>query len=140
MSQLINEIKQDLHGVKNPQPKKKEKMSLMEMVFNDQMGTPQEIDNPGYDTSTGGPEPDVAPQQPQPQQPGQGGDMQPIQGTLPSEAVMDPEVKGMLDEIRVAVIKALGKLANRAESIEYSTMKKILQIIDKPVESQDKQK
>ena len=109
----------------------------MEMVFNNDMN-PQEIDNPGYDTSAGGPEPEVAPQQPQ--QPDQGGDIQPIQGTLPSEAVMDPEVKGMLDEIRVAVIKALGKLANRAESVEYSTMKKILQIIDKPVESQDKQK
>jgi len=139
MSQLINEIKQDLHGVKNPKPKKEEKksMTLMEMVFNNDMN-PQEIDNPGYDTGAGGPEPEVAPQQPQ--QPGRGNDIQPIQGTLPSEAVMDPEVKGMLDDIRVAVIKALGKLANRAESLEYSTMKKILQIIDKPVESQDKQK
>lgn len=136
MSQLINEIKQDLYGVKRSKREKEEKksMTLMEMVFSNQMN-PQEIDNPGYDTSAGGTEPDMMQHEPQ-----QNGDIKPIQGTLPSEAAMDPEIKGMLDDIRVAVIKALAKLANRSESIEYDLMKKILVLIDKPIETQNKQK
>jgi hypothetical protein len=131
MSQLINEIKQDLKKVDKPlkEEKKVRKSTLMEMVFSDQMD-PNEIDNPGYDTSAGGEE-----------YAANGEDnMAPIQGTLPSEAAMDPEIKEMLADIRVAVIKALGKLANRSESSEYDLMKKMLTLIDKPVETQNKTK
>lgn len=134
MSQLINEIKQDLHGVKNPQPKKKEKMSLMEMVFNDQMGNPQEIDNPGYDTTP-------LPNEPvDKEQPNNGGDMQPMQGQLPSEQINDPEIQSILANIRLAVIKGLAKLAEKPQTVEYDTLKKILGIVDKPIEAQNKQR
>ena len=134
MSQLINEIKQDLHGVKNPQSKKKEKMSLMEMVFNDQMGNPQEIDNPGYDTAP-------LPNEPvDNEQPNNGGDMQPMQGQLPSEQINDPEIQSILANIRLAVIKGLAKLAEKPQTVEYDTLKKILGIVDKPIEAQNKQR
>lgn len=140
MSQLINEIKQDLHGVKNATKKEeKKKMTLMEMVFNDQMGmNPQEIDNPGYDDSMGE-EPEMGAQQAAPQQNGNG-DMQPIEGQLPSEQVNDPEVQAILSDIRLAVIKGLAKLAEKPQTVEYDTLKKILGIVDKPIETQNKMK
>lgn len=126
MSKLINEIKQDLYGVS---AKRNKKTTLMEMVFNDQMGrNPQEIDNPGYDDSVAEYEPDSY------------DDMQPMQGQTPSEqqTTVDPEIQQMLADIRLAVIKALSKLANKPETCEYDLMKKILQLIDKPIESQNK--
>ena len=134
MSQLINEIKQDLHGVKNPKPKKEEKksMTLMEMVFNNDMN-PQEIDNPGYDTNTGINEPDSMPQQ-------TAGDEQPIQKNIDGMQQVDPEIKKMLSEIRFAVIKGLQKLANNPENQYYDCLKKILTIIDKPIETENKVK
>lgn len=135
MSQLINEIKQDLHGVKNPKPKKEEKkfMTLMEMVFNNDMN-PQEIDNPGYDTAP-------LPNEPvDNEQPNNDGDMQPMQGQLPSEQINDPEIQSILANIRLAVIKGLAKLAEKPQTVEYDTLKKILGIVDKPIEAQNKQR
>ena len=134
MSQLINEIKQDLHGVKNPKPKKEEKksMTLMEMVFNNDMN-PQEIDNPGYDTSAGVDEPNSMVQQ-------TAGDEQPIQKNIDGMQQVDPEIKKMLSEIRFAVIKGLQKLANNPENQYYDCLKKILTIIDKPIETENKVK
>lgn len=136
MSQLINEIKQDLHGVKNATKKEeKKKMTLMEMVFNDQMGmNPQEIDNPGYDDSMGE-EPEMGAQQTAPQQ-----NDQPIQKDIDSMQGVDPEIKNMFNEIRVAVIKGLEKLANNPENQFYDCLKKILAIIDKPIETENKMK
>lgn len=122
MSKLINEIKQDLYGVS---AKRKKKTTLMEMVFNDQMGrNPQETDNPGYDDSTTEYEPDSY------------DDMQPMQGQTPSEqqTAVDPEIQQMLADIRLAVIKGLSKLANDPSSAYYDCLKKILTIVDKPVE------
>jgi hypothetical protein len=134
MSQLINEIKQDLHGVKNPKSKKEEKksMTLMEMVFNNDMN-PQEIDNPGYDTNAGINEPNSMPQQ-------TAGDEQPIQKNIDGMQQVDPEIKKMLSEIRFAVIKGLQKLANNPENQYYDCLKKILTIIDKPIETENKVK
>ena len=139
-NQLINELKQDLYGIKKPvapkQEVKKEKMSLMEMVFN--APNEMEADNPGYDTATLPNEPvDTPDAQPQAQPQG-GDDMTPIQGQVPSEQVNDPEIKGILSNIRLAVIKGLAKLAEKPETVEYDTLKKILGIVDKPIETQAK--
>lgn len=139
-NQLINELKQDLYGIKKPvapkQEVKKEKMSLMEMVFN--APNEMEADNPGYDTSTLPNEPvDTPDAQPQAQPQG-GDDMTPIQGQVPSEQVNDPEIKSILSNIRLAVIKGLAKLAEKPETVEYDTLKKILGIVDKPIETQAK--
>lgn len=124
MSELINEIKQDLYGVKN---KKDKKNTLMEMVFNDQMEmNPEEIDNPGYDTSSIEFESmeDSAPTT--------------VKEELPVEQTGNPEIKNMLAEIRVAVIKGLQALANQPESQYYDCLKKILTIIDKPIETESR--
>jgi hypothetical protein len=139
-NQLINELKQDLYGIKKPvapkQEVKKEKMSLMEMVFN--APNEMEADNPGYDTATLPNEPvDTPDAQPQAQPQG-GDDMTPIQGQVPSEQVNDPEIKSILSNIRLAVIKGLAKLAEKPETVEYDTLKKILGIVDKPIETQAK--
>ena len=40
--------------------------------------------------------------------------------------------------IRLAVIKGLAKLAEKPETVEYDTLKKILGIVDKPIETQAK--
>lgn len=122
MSQLLNEIKQDLYGVNTEKGKKN---TLMEMVFNDQMGkNPQETNNPGYDDSTTEYEPEGY------------DDMQTMQGQTPSEqqTAVDPEIQQMLADIRLAVIKGLSKLANDPSSGYYDCLKKILTIVDKPVE------
>lgn len=139
-NQLINELKQDLYGIKKPvapkQEVKKEKMSLMEMVFN--APNEMETDNPGYDTATLPNEPvDTPDAQPQAQPQGSD-DMTPIQGQVPSEQVNDPEIKSILSNIRLAVIKGLAKLAEKPETVEYDTLKKILGIVDKPIETQAK--
>lgn len=129
MSQIINEIKQDLYGVKKNTKKTSKPHTLMEMVFSDHMGQePNEMDNPGYDTA------------PTPNEPMGGDEMQPIQGELPSEQVADPEIQSILSNIRLAVIKGLGKLAEKPQSVEYDTLKRILSIVDKPIETQNKAK
>lgn len=126
--QLINELRQDLHGVK---PRRNKRQSLMEMVFN--TPTENEMDNPGYDAA---PLPNEPMDEPQPMD--NGGDMTPIQGQVPSEQTADPEVKAILSNIRLAVIKGLAKLAEKPETIEYDVLKKILAIVDRPIETQAK--
>ena len=108
----------------------------MEMVFISP--NEMEADNPGYDTATLPNEPvDTPDAQPQAQPQG-GDDMTPIQGQVPSEQVNDPEIKSILSNIRLAVIKGLAKLAEKPETVEYDTLKKILGIVDKPIETQAK--
>ena len=126
--QLINELKQDLHGVR---PAKNKRQTLMEMVFSSP--SENEMDNPGYDTT---PLPNEPMDEPQPM--GNGDDMSPIQGQVPSEQVADPEIKEILSNIRLAVIKGLAKLAQKPETVEYDTLKRILTIVDKPIETQAK--
>jgi hypothetical protein len=71
---------------------------------------------------------------------GEGGQTNaPIEKPLPSEQSVDPEISKIFANIRQAVINGLAKLSQKPESVEYSVMKKILQIVDKPVETQDKQ-
>jgi len=126
--QLINELRQDLHGVK---PAKNRRQTLMEMVFNSP--SENETDNPGYDTA---PLPNEPMDEPQPMD--NGGDMTPIQGQVPSEQVADPEVKEILSNIRLAVIKGLAKLAQKPETAEYQMLSKLLSTVDKPIETQAK--
>lgn len=135
-NQLINELKQDLYGVKKTVPSKQEtksgKMSLMEMVFNSP--NEMETDNPGYDTAALPNEPMDTPDT----QIQDNDDMAPIDGQIPSERMADPEISGILSNIRLAVIKGLAKLAEKPDTVEYDTLKKILTIVDKPIETQSK--
>lgn len=107
----------------------KKKMLLSEMIYGDDYGYEQQEDSPGYEN-----EPEIGGE---PVQDG-GNEMKPIQGDLPSERTNDPEIMEILSNIRLAVIKGLAKLATKPETQEYSVLKKILQIVDKPVETQDK--
>lgn len=126
--QLINELRQDLHGVK---PAKNRRQTLMEMVFSSP--TENEMDNPGYDAA---PLPNEPMDEPQPMD--NGGDMTPIQGQVPSEQTADPEVKAILSNIRLAVIKGLAKLAEKPETAEYQMLSKLLSTVDKPIDAQPK--
>ena len=46
----------------------------------------------------------------------------------------DPEVTGLMNQIRQTAIQGLAKLANNPESPQYDVLKKIWQILDKSVE------
>lgn len=47
----------------------------------------------------------------------------------------NPEIDKIFSTIRYSVISGLAKLANQSTTVEYDTLKKILAIVDKPVES-----
>lgn len=119
MSQILNEIKQDLYGIKKHAVEKTKKHTIMEMVFNDQsMVDPDEIDNPGYDA-----EPDS---------------FEPMNDNEPrrKQAYNDPEIQDLIANIRVSVLDGLRKLAKHPESPQYDMLKKVYNIIDKSVETQ----
>jgi len=46
-----------------------------------------------------------------------------------------PEIDKIFSTIRYSVISGLAQLANQSTTVEYDTLKKILAIVDKPVES-----
>lgn len=103
--------------------KKVKRLTLNEMIYNDEYEEYE--DSPGYETV-----PDI-----------DGVDKSGrthIQKGTTNEIVNDPEIMTMLSNIRVAVIQGLVKLANKPESVEYSLLKKVLQLIDKQVETQEK--
>lgn len=120
MSQILNEIKQDLYGMKKPVENKTKKHTIMEMVFNDQsMVDPDEIDNPGYDAAPDSFEP-----------------MDDNEAQQKQAAYNDPEIQDMISNIRVSVLDGLRKLAKHPESPQYDMLKKVYNIIDKTVETQ----
>ena len=113
MSQILNELKQDLYGVKNPE---KKKSSIMEMVFNDQsMIDPEEMDNPGYDS------------EPLPNESMEGEEM---------KTETDPEIQEMLSNVRISVLDGLRKLAKHPDSPQYDVLVKIFNLLNKTVETQ----
>lgn len=135
-TKLINEMKSAL----NPKAEQKErkKITLSEMVFSGNNYNPYEEEEPEQEPA---PEQQPAPEQGMPEQGGEGQgqeNMEPIDGQLASERSADPEVQSILANIRLAVIKGLAKLAEKPQTVEYDTLKKILAIVDKPIEAQNK--
>lgn len=110
---LISEMKELLSG------KPQKKLTLESMVFND------DYDNEDYGMYGG---------EDQEQQIRQGEEEQ--VNELPSMGGGDGEINKILSDIRLAVIKGLAKLATQPDSVEYDTLKKILVIIDKPIEKE----
>lgn len=60
--------------------------------------------------------------------------------TIPGETEQDPEIMKMLSDIRLAVINGLAKLANKPDSNLYDCLKKVLTIIDKPIDIANREK
>lgn len=52
----------------------------------------------------------------------------------------DPEVTGIINNIRQLALQGIAKLANNPTSIQYDALKKVWQIIDKTVEIKDDKK
>lgn len=125
-TKAIEELRKSL----NKQKKENKRNVLLEMIYNDEYE--QDEDSPGYESV-----PEL------PHESGEDreayGENTPIEKPLPSEQSVDPEISKIFANIRQAVINGLAKLSQKPESVEYSVMKKILQIVDKPVETQEKQ-
>lgn len=58
--------------------------------------------------------------------------------TTPSDSGVESEVKPMIDQIRKMALQGISKLAEHPESETYNTLKKIWQLVDKAIESQNK--
>ena len=58
--------------------------------------------------------------------------------TTPSDSGVETEVKPMIDQIRKMALQGISKLAEHPESETYNTLKKIWQLVDKAIESQNK--
>lgn len=116
--QLISEMKQLL----SEKPERKErKLTIESMVFDDDYG---ENDYGEYG--------DEMPKQEAPRE--EHGDEE--FGDNVPEAGGNTEIGKILSNIRLAVIKGLAQLASKPDSIEYDTLKKILVIVDKPIEKE----
>ena len=120
MNKKIKPIDSLRNAFKND-TKKEKRLTLNEMIYNDEYEEYE--DSPGYESV-----PDI------------GGENTEQKSTkqVPVDTNEDPEISEMLSNIRVAVIQGLAKLANKPESMYYSVLKKVLQLVDKPVETQEK--
>lgn len=127
----IEELRKSL----NKQKKENKRNVLLEMIYNDEYE--QDEDSPGYESV-----PELAHEEAQEGEAyGEGGQTNaPIEKPLPEEKGTDPEIMEIFSNIRQAVINGLAKLANKPDSISYDTMKKLLAIVDKPIEAANKDK
>lgn len=123
----IEELRKSL----NEQKKENKRNVLLEMIYNDEYQ--QDEDSPGYESV-----PEL------PHEGGEGeeayGENTPINKPLPEEKGNDPEIMEIFSNIRQAVINGLAKLANKPDTVSYDTMKKLLAIVDKPIEAANKDK
>ena len=126
-TKAIEELRKSL----NEQKKENKRNVLLEMIYNDEYE--QDEDSPGYESI--------------PELPHEGGvdretygENTPINKPLPEEKGNDPEIMEIFSNIRQAVINGLAKLANKPDTISYDTMKKLLAIVDKPIEAANKDK
>lgn len=127
-TKAIEELRKSL----NEQKKENKRNVLLEMIYNDEYQ--QDEDSPGYESV--------------PELPHEGGEdgeaygeeNTPIDKPLPEEKGNDPEIMEIFSNIRQAVINGLAKLANKPDTISYDTMKKLLAIVDKPIEAANKEK
>ena len=124
-----------LRNALNEQPKKRKRITLNEMIYGDDYGYEQEEDAPGYEN-----EPEIGGEPIQ--DGGMNADNKPIDRNkpIPGEYEQDPEIMKMLSDIRLAVINGLAKLANKPDSNLYDCLKKVLTIIDKPIETANKER
>jgi len=126
-TKAIEELRKSL----NEQKKEIKKNVLLEMIYNDEYK--QDEDSPGYESV-----PELAHEE---AQEGEAyGENTPIDKPLPEEKGNDPEIMEIFSNIRQAVINGLAKLANKPDTISYDTMKKLLAIVDKPIEAANKDK
>ena len=123
----IEELRKSL----NEQKKENKRNVLLEMIYNDNYE--QDEDTPGYESM---------PELPNENQPGgeASGENAPIDKPLPSEQSLDPEILEMFASIRHAVLLGLQKLEKKPYSTEYDILRKLLQLIDKPIDTANKEK
>ena len=114
------------------QKAQKKRVTLNEMIYNDEYENYE--DSLGYESV-----PEIKGEDGMTS--GENGQNKPIdrKTQLPGESIEDPEIMKMLSDIRLAVINGLAKLANKPESNLYDCLKKVLVIIDKPIETNSKQ-
>lgn len=55
----------------------------------------------------------------------------------PQQVAADPEVTQYINQIRQIALQGIAKLANNPSSLQYDALKKVWQIIDKTVETND---
>ena len=111
----------------NESSKPSKRLTLKEMIYDDEYE--QYEDGPGYENvSSITPKIDSEPSQ----------ENAPIDKPLQNEMAPDPEIVEMLSKIRLSVINGLAKLANKPENSYYDLLKKLLQLVDKPIEMANK--
>ncbi|MBP5723033.1 MAG: hypothetical protein J6X18_05605 [Bacteroidales bacterium] len=124
----IESLRKNLNESRKPE----KKITLKEMIYDDEYEEYE--DSPGYESVPELPHENA-------QENGADGENKPIDRNkpIPGEAEQDPEIMKMLSDIRLAVINGLAKLANKPDSTLYDCLKKVLTIIDKPIEVANKQ-
>lgn len=115
----------------NEQKQNEKRITINEMIYNDEVEKYE--DAPGYDSM---------PELPSENQPGgeASGENAPIEKALPSEQRLDPEILEMFANIRHSVLLGLQKLEKKPYSTEYDLLRKLLQLIDKPIDTANKEK
>ncbi len=131
MNQNIKAI-DELRNTLNESKTGEKKVTLKEMIYNDEVE--QYEDGPGYESV-----PEL-PYESGTEKEASVGENKPITKTLPEENGNDPEIMEIFSNIRQAVISGLAKLANKPDTVSYDTMKKLLAIVDKPIEVANKEK
>ena len=121
----IESLRKNLNESRKPE----KKITLKEMIYNDEYEEYE--DGPGYES---------VPELPHENAQENGQNNEPIEGELPSERTTDPEIMEILSNIRMAVINGLAKLAKKPQTVEYDVLKKILGIVDKPIDVTNKEK
>lgn len=105
----INEIKDLLlQNDRNP-------LTVESLVFGDEEMNPDELNSPGFD----------------------GGKDYDFKVDDNGNTIMNGDVKGILDKMRVMCLQGMTKLSNTPQAPEYDILKKIFNLIDKTVEVKD---
>lgn len=104
--EAINEIRGLLRdNAKTP-------LTVESLVFGDEEKNPDELNSPGFD----------------------GGKDYDFQVDANGNTIMNGDVKGILDKMRVMCLQGMTKLSNTPQAPEYDILKKIFNLIDKTVE------
>ena len=110
--------------------KKEKRLTLNEMIYNDEYEEYE--DSPGYESVPELPHENDA------EETTSGG--KPIDRALPSEQNEDPELMEIFANIRHAVLVGLQKLERKPYTVEFDTLSKILQIVNKPIKPENSEK
>ncbi len=109
--------------------KKEKRLTLNEMIYNDEYEEYE--DGPGYENV-----PDIGGENTEETMSGG----KPIDRALPSEQNEDPELMEIFANIRHAVLVGLQKLERKPYTVEFDTLSKILQIVNKPIKPENSEK